>query len=136
MRDWLRKHFRSEPAPLAGQPEVRRPKTYSADSGYVYEHYYEGYRAATSDGETGAEHVFQVSADRKAWSPVSVFLPDAAVAWWERTHGRALSATERYAVVKMGLFRAFDDRDRPSRMKEEVRLRETDLEDIVETLEL
>jgi hypothetical protein len=61
---------------------VRRHKSYSAASGYVYQYFYEGYRAAGPE----TEFVFQASADRKAFFPVSVVLPDAVAAQWEREH--------------------------------------------------
>ena len=32
------------PEPLRGRPKVRREKIYSADSGYVYQYFYEGFR--------------------------------------------------------------------------------------------
>ncbi len=134
MFEWLRKLTSNKPAPLAGQPKHRRQKTYTADSGYVYEYFYEGYRVSAGNGETGAEHVFQFSADRKQWAFVSVFLPDNSVAWWERTHDRLLSATERYAIVKMALFHAFDERDEPGQMSQQVRVRETDIHEIVDEL--
>ena len=37
-----------QPVPeLLGRPQIRREKAYAADSGYVYQYTYEGYRAAT-----------------------------------------------------------------------------------------
>jgi len=104
-------------------------KTYSAQSGYVYQYFYEGQRP-------GTEFVFSVSADRKVWGPVSVIVNDAAVKAWELAHARELSATERYAIAKLALFQAFDERALPTDMKEEVRLREADIQGIVETLGL
>jgi len=55
-------------APLTGAPAVRRQKTYSAESGYVYQYYYEGQRPASRDGSSGIEFVFNVSADRNPHS--------------------------------------------------------------------
>ena len=55
---------------------MRRQKTYSAESGYVYQYFYEGQRAATRDGDAGAEYVFNVSADRKSSFSLSVFVGD------------------------------------------------------------
>lgn len=92
--------------PLRGAPAVRREKSYSAQTGYVYQYYYEGYR----EGRRGTEHVFHVSADRKTSFPLTVFLARAVVEGWESRHGRTLSPTEKYAAVKLTLFQAFDDR--------------------------
>lgn len=64
----LRNLFRrpSPPPPLLGRPKVRREKSYSADSGYVYQYFHEGYREMKLAGELGAEYVFDVSSDRKS----------------------------------------------------------------------
>jgi len=128
--------FSKKEAVLTGAPAVRRMKTYSAQSGYVYQYYYEGQRPFRSGGETGTEFVFSISADRKSWRPVSVLLTTGAIAQWQAVHARELSMTERYAVAKMALFQAFDERATPVLMKEEVRVRPADVEAIVETLGL
>jgi hypothetical protein len=111
-------------------------KTYTAQSGYVYHYYYEGHRAFNSAGERGTEFVFTVAADRKNWQPTAVILADDAVHAWERSHARELTPTERYAVAKMALFQAFDERPSPARMDEAVRVRPADIEGIIETLGL
>ena len=111
-------------------------KTYSGQSGYVYQYYFDGYRAYREAHEQGREFVFTVSADRKMWHAVSVHLHDDAVAQWESAHARTLSGNERYAVAKLALFQAFDDRATPALMKEPVRVRAADVESIIETLGL
>lgn len=115
---------------------MRRLKTYSAQSGYVYQYFYEGHRPFRHTGETGTEFVFSLSADRKNWNDLSVLLSDQALIEWERTHQRDLSSTERYAIAKLALFQAFDERTTPEQMKQEVRVRQADVEAIVETLGL
>jgi hypothetical protein len=95
---------------LRGAPAVRREKSYSAQTGYVYQYYYEGYRPGERGGHEGQEYVFHVSSDRRQSFPLTVFLPQAVVAAWERRSGRNLSPTEQYAAVKMTLFQAFDER--------------------------
>ena len=132
----FRSLFSKNKPPLTGAPAVRRLKTYSAQSGYVYQYYYEGHRPFRSKPDSGTEYVFSVSADAKQWHPGSVMLGDAAVGEWERTNGRELSATERYAVAKLALFQAFDERSDPEQMKNEVRVRAADVAGIVETLGL
>lgn len=131
MFDWFR---RKQSAPLTGAPAVRRQKTYSAQSGYVYQYHYEGHRPASRERQRGAEYVFDVSADRKTSFPVSVFVSDAALLAWEQGHDRSLTSSERYAVAKMALYQAFDERDTPARMGEEVRVRPADVEAILDTL--
>jgi hypothetical protein len=107
MFQWLRK----KNMPLSGAPAVRRQKTYSAQSGYVYQYFYEGQRPLSS--QRGTEFVFNVSPDRKSSSQVSVFISAEAMQSWQQESGRPLSATERYAIAKMALFQAFDERETP-----------------------
>jgi hypothetical protein len=132
----FRKLFSKKEVPLTGAPPVRRLKTYSAQSGYAYQYYYEGQRPLRSAGEGGTEYVFNISADRKTWRPSRVLLGDGAVDAWESAHERELSATERYAIGKMALLQAFDERETPALMKDDVHVRNADVEAIVETLGL
>src|SRR5437764_6916693 len=131
-----RSFFGKKTVPLSGAPAVRRQKTYSAESGYVYQYFYEGQRAAERDGSAGAQYVFNVSSDRKSSGPVSVFLSEEALGSWQIEHGRQLVSTERYAVAKMALFQAFDRRADPSQMNEEVRVMAEDVEAILATLDI
>jgi hypothetical protein len=132
----LRNFFSKKPLPLTGAPAVRRLKSYSAQSGYVYQYFYEGQRPFRGGGESGIEFVFTVSADRKAFHPVSVLVSESALLAWEQAHAHALSSTERYAISKMALFQAFDERATPDLMKQEVRVRAADVSAINETLGL
>ncbi len=131
MLDWLKKR---KEGPLTGAPSVRRQKSYSGRSGYVYQYFYDGCRRTSRAGEEGTEYVFDVSADRKTSFAVSVFFPDAAAEPWQRDRERVLKANERYAIAKMALFQAFDERERPELMQQEVRLRPADVAAILETL--
>ncbi|MCX6621040.1 MAG: hypothetical protein NTY38_08145 [Acidobacteria bacterium] len=126
MIDWLGwwPKLRRVEEPLRGAPVVRRLKTYSAQSGYVYQYFYEGYRVAA---ET-TTYVFQTSVDRKSSFPVSVLLPASSLG------GRELTGTECYAVAKMALFQAFDERLKPLTMREPVLVRPADATAILETL--
>lgn len=132
----FRSLFSKKSAPLTGTPAVRRLKTYSAESGYVYQYYYQGHRDFRSGGESGVEFVFSISADPKNWHTTSVLVSEAAIRAWEESHARELSSTERYAVAKIALFQAFDERPAPPQMKDEVRVRNADVEAIIETLGL
>jgi len=132
MFDW----FRKKESPLTGAPAVRRQKTHSAQSGYVYQYFYEGQRPAKRDGAPGTQYVFNVSADRKSSFLVSVFIGDDAVEKWEQEHSRQLGSTERYAVAKLALFQAFDEREAPAAMAEEVRVQAPDVESILGALDI
>lgn len=128
------KWFTSKPVPLTGAPPVRRQKTYSAQSGYVYQYYYEGQRPTRP--ERGVEFVFDVSADRKTSTAVSVVVPEDAVESWQRDHGHTLNSTERYAIAKMALFQAFDQRESPAGMGQAVRVDAVSAAEILRTLEI
>jgi hypothetical protein len=132
----LRDLFTKKPLSLTGAPAVRRLKSYSAQSGYVYQYFYEGQRPLPSGGESGLEFVFTVSADRKSWHAVSVLVAEEALRAWQQAHAYPLSSTERYAVAKMALLQAFDERATPDLMKLEVGLRAADVAAILETLGL
>jgi hypothetical protein len=132
MFDWLRK----KDAPLTGAPAVRREKTHSAESGYVYQYFYEGQRPAKRDSGPGGQYVFHVSADRKTSFPVSVFISESALEPWQREHGRELGSTERYAIAKLALFQAFDRRETPAAMSEEVRVSSEDVASFLATLDI
>jgi len=90
---------------------VRRLKTYTGQTGYVYEYYFVGKRPALEgDPEAPAtEFIFDVTSDRKTTFAVSVFLPPEAVDQWAAHRGRVLSEPEQYAGVKLRLMQAFDE---------------------------
>ncbi len=115
---------------------MRRLKTYTAQSGYVYQYYYEGHRPWHAKTDHGTEYVFTLSADGKHWDLSSVVMSDRGISEWQAASQRELSSTERYAVAKMALFQAFDERADPGRMKDEVRVRPADIAAIIETLGL
>lgn len=90
---------------------IRRMKTYTGATGYVYQYYFVGQRPATGDAYPAAteEFVFDVTADRKTMFAASVFMLAEALRTWAAAHGRELTATEQYAAAKMRLFQAFDE---------------------------
>ena len=90
---------------------VRRIKTYTCQTGYVYQYYFVGKRdALSSDPEAPSfEYIFDVTSDRKTTFAVSVFLPPAAIEAWQSARGRTLADPERYAAVKLRLMLAFDE---------------------------
>jgi hypothetical protein len=86
---------------------IRRLKTYTGSQGYVYQYYFVGKRLAPDSAAN--EYIFDITSDRKLTYAVSIFLPNEVVAAWAESHGRPLADSERYAAVKMRLFRAFDE---------------------------
>jgi len=122
--------------PLRGARPVRREKTYSAQSGYVYQYFYEGYRDSRRDSGPGQDHVFSVTSDRANRFPLTVFLGTEAVKVWEAAHNRRLSATEQYAVVKMRLFQAFDEQNVLTAQTAAIIVAAADLAEHASTLDL
>jgi hypothetical protein len=90
---------------------TRRVKTYTGQSGYVYQYYFVGKRAALEgDPEAPAEeYIFDVTSDRNTTFAVSIFLPPRALEAWSAARGRRLSEPEQYAAVKLRLMQAFDE---------------------------
>jgi hypothetical protein len=91
-------------AELTGVPVRPRIKTYSAESGHVYQHAYRGTRSVNSV----QEYVFSISTHPGHWDVLTVQLADFVIAEWERRNGRTLSSTQKYAIAKMALFQALD----------------------------
>jgi len=111
---------------------VRRMKTYTGATGYVYQFYFVGKRPATAPDTGATEFIFDVSADRKTTFATSVFLKPDALRAWDAAHGRQLTETEQYAAAKMRLLRAFDEVEA---MIEHGRRLEIDGQNIEELLE-
>ena len=104
-RLFRRKPKPAKPVDLTGVPVKPRVKTYSAESGYVYQYVYRGQR---HPGEQ-SEYVFSVTSDRKSWHPVSIVLGDALIEQWQASEVRDLLGTERYAIAKLSLFQFLDE---------------------------
>jgi hypothetical protein len=90
---------------------VRRIKTYTAETGFVYQYYFVGKREALPGAEEGpaCEYIFDVTPDRKSMYAVSVFLQTDATDFWAQAHGRALSEAELYAAAKLRLLQGLDE---------------------------
>lgn len=109
---WLRRTRTIQPAALPpdqlkGAPPHARTKTYSAETGFVYQYVYRGYRPTPKI--LGTEHVFE--ANRAGAHPfrVTIHLLDTELAHCAEAIGRQVIAAERYALVKMTLLAAFDE---------------------------
>ncbi len=112
-------------------------KTYTGASGYVYQYYFVGKRAALeSDPDAPAtEFIFDVTPDRKTMYAVSVLLQEAALDAWRQGHGRELTEPEQYAAAKLRLLQAFDEIEN---IREHLRvaIRAEDIEAVLEPLGL
>lgn len=91
---------------------VRRLKTYTAQTGYVYQYYFVGKRPALNAAVPATEFVFDVTSDRsRTVFAVSVLVQDSALESWASEHGRKLGDTEQYAAAKLRLQLGFDEID-------------------------
>lgn len=134
MWQWLK---RSPRVPeLTGAPPVRRQKTYSAQSGYVYQYFYRGLRTIPHRGAAATEYVFEVTADRHTAFPLSIVVPEAALEEWQHDHGRVLASAERYGLAKMALFQTFDDFPAPDQCHGPVELDPAGVSAFAEALDL
>jgi hypothetical protein len=90
---------------------TRPLKTYSAETGYVYQYYFVGKRPALDhDPEApSTEYVFDLTADRKTTFAVSIFLPPHALAAWTAIYDRELSEPEQFAAAKLRMLQAMDE---------------------------
>lgn len=137
MMGWFRRLFgkKRQEEPLKGRPPVRREKSYTADTGYVYQYFYEGYRESERNGQTGHEYIFSVSSDRVSRFPLILFLGHSLVEEWQQARERKLNLTEQYALVKMSLFQFFDERTEFSEGSEQMTITFDHLDEHAEALE-
>jgi hypothetical protein len=89
---------------------VRRLKTYTAESGRVYEYYFVGKRPALKGDpySPATEYVFDIVSDRQPTFAISIFMLTATLQSWQADNGRGLTDPEQYGAAKMKLFRVFD----------------------------
>ncbi|HKZ53032.1 MAG TPA: hypothetical protein VJ085_07115 [Candidatus Acidoferrales bacterium] len=116
---------------------VRRIKTYSAETGYVYQYHFEELRSPHQrDGRDGSEYVFIASRDRKTTFPVPIFLHRHALDAWADAHGRELTGSEQYAAVKMRLFRFFDETEDAEKDSQQVEVTPENIHDLLAILDI
>lgn len=133
---WLGKWLGRRGAALHGGPATPRLKTYSAQTGYVYQYLYRGNREMRHQAESATEYAFDVAAGSESGLRVSVVMPAPSLEPSETARGRPLADNERYAIAKLALFQAFDERPEPAAMRDEVVVRASDAAAILSTLGL
>jgi hypothetical protein len=95
---------------LMSRPDaVRRVKSYSAATGYVYQYYFYEIEKTGKGAAAGTEYVYMVSVDRQHVFPVRILVVQEAMRHWSAQTGQQFTGTEEYAVAKMRLFQAFDE---------------------------
>jgi hypothetical protein len=119
------------------KPEtVRRIKSYSAASGFVYQYQFQDVHPAKRATVGGNEFVYYVSADRKTMFPIRVFVPRDALENWTKQTGRTLTGTEEYALAKMRLFEALDEVEDFAAKRPELAVDESNIGSLLERLDL
>jgi hypothetical protein len=119
---------------LGGAPRVGRQKTYSAESGYVYQYVLSTFRQHRRRGEQVHDYTFEVTTGHEAPARVSVILRSSVLEEWVNQHGRELTASERYAIAKISLKRQLDDSETPESVPADVEPRVADVDSIASFL--
>ena len=119
------------------RPEaVRRVKSYSAATGYVYQYYFYEVAKSHRGAAEGTEYVYMVSVDRKHVFPVRIFVAKDAMKESTARTGRQLTGTEEYAVAKMRLFQAFDEMEGLAEKVSDLRVDASNLDSLLSQLDL
>ncbi|MGC1187574.1 MAG: hypothetical protein WA871_09280 [Candidatus Acidiferrales bacterium] len=121
---------------MARPETAHRVKSYSAESGYVYQYYFFEVQKSRRGAISGTEYVYMVSTDRKTVFPVRIFVRSDAVDAWAKRTGRAISGTEEYAVAKMRLFQVFDESEQMSPGAHDYFVDESNLDQLLALLDL
>jgi hypothetical protein len=85
-------------------------KHYASETGHTYSYWYRGWRPKGNDA---FDYVFECRRDRGEAFELCVRLPQLTLDTCAVEIGRELTDTERYAVVKLELFRVFDEIESP-----------------------
>lgn len=119
------------------RPEaVRRVKSYSAATGYVYQYYFYEVQKVHRGFSAGTEYVYMVSIDRRNVFPLKIFVKQSAVDKWGRAVGRELSGTEEYAIAKLRLFQALDESQELEAKRPELIIDESNLDNLLSHLDI
>ena len=121
---------------MAKPETVRRIKSYSAATGFVYQYQFQDVRPAPPGPVPGNEYIYYVSADRKTMFPVRIFVSRVAIANWTEQTGRVLTGTEEYAAAKMRLFQAFDEVENFAKSRPMLSVDESNLGALLERLDV
>ncbi len=121
---------------MARPEAVRRVKSYSAATGYVYQYYFYEVLKSHRGFSAGTEYVYMVSVDRQTVFPLRIFVRRDAVEKWDKKAGREMTGTEEYAIAKMRLFQAFDEVEDLASVRPELVVDESNLETLLGRLDL
>lgn len=117
---------------------VRRLKSYTGQTGYVYQYYFVGKRPALpgATATRAIEYVFDVSADRATYFAISILVEQRGLSAWADEHGRELTEAEQYAAAKMRLLTAFDEVENLKGSSRQFTVGEDNIGSVLEMLDL
>ena len=121
---------------MARPDAVRRVKSYSAATGYVYQYHFYEVQKLRRGLLSGTEYVYMVSVDRQKVFPLRIFIRQSAIQEWSQRVGREMTGTEEYAVAKMRLFQGFDEIEDLAATQAELVVDESNLESLLSQLDL
>jgi hypothetical protein len=121
---------------MARPETARRVKSYSSQTGYVYQYYFYEVNKARRGSASGNEYVYMVSEDRRKVFPLRILVRQDAVERWGRETGRALSGTEEYALAKLRLFQALDEVEDIEAHRPELTVDDSNLEALLAQLDI
>jgi hypothetical protein len=113
-----------------------RQKTYSAESGYVYQYALSDFRQRRELREFVNEYTFTVTSGGTRTAAVTVALRSSVLDAWEMSRGRDLTASERFGIAKIALKRAFDDASSPVALGNVIAPERAEVEEISRYLDL
>jgi hypothetical protein len=131
----LRRFLPHQPE-FGGGPRTGRQKTYSAESGYVYQYVLSSFRQHRRGGEDLHEYTFEVSGGPGRTSSVAIVLKSSVLHTWIRQHDREFSASERYGIAKITLKRELDSADNPATLPASVSPNVNQVDDVCRFLGL
>jgi hypothetical protein len=119
------------------RPEaLRRVKSYSSETGYVYQYYFYEVEKSHLGNLEGTQYVYMVSVDRQHVFPLKVFVAKVSLEKWSARVGQQLTGTEEYAVAKMRLFQAFDETEGLSAKSPALMVDESNIDALLSRLDL
>jgi hypothetical protein len=115
---------------------IRRIKSYSAATGYVYQYYFYEVERVRKGSSSGTQYVYMVSANRQHAFPVRIFVREDALEGRFARTGQRLTGTEEYAVAKVRLFQAFDENEELANQGPDLIVDDSNLETLLSKLDL
>src|SRR3989442_1337184 len=121
---------------MARPEAVRRVKSYSPATGYVYQYYFYEVQKLRRGLLSGTEYVYMVSVDRQKVFPIRIFIRHSAIQEWSLRVDREMTGTEEYAGAKMRLFHVLDEIEDLAAAQAELDVDGFNLESLLSQLDL